>query len=453
MQIDQREIIETIRMTTAEHLDIRTVTVGISLRDCRGATPDETGERIVAKINRIAGELPKMARQVAADYGTPIANTRVSVTPVSIMADGFDSDGMKTVGRALDRAAEQVGVDYIAGFSALVQKGATPGDWALIDAIPEVLSTTERVCSSINVASTKAGINMDAVRRMGEVVKATAEATADRGAIGCAKLVVFSNVPEDNPFVAGAFHGVSEPDNVINVGISGPGVILEAIRTAGACDLGALAETIKRTAFKVTRMGEMVGRQMSQRLRIPFGIVDISLAPTPQEGDSVAQVIEAMGISRCGAPGTTAALAMLNDAVKKGGLMASSYVGGMSGAFIPVAEDAGMIAAVEAGALSLEKLEAMSAVCSVGLDMVAVPGSTSAETIAAIIADEMAIGVVNNKTTAVRIIPVPGKNIGDRVDFGGLLGTGPIMPVPRFDADRFVRRGGRIPAPTVALTN
>ncbi|MBD3299422.1 MAG: DUF711 family protein [candidate division Zixibacteria bacterium] len=453
MPIDQREIIETIRMTTAEHLDIRTVTVGISLRDCRGATPDETGEKIIARIRTVASNLADAARGVEADFGTPIANTRVAVTPIAIIADGFDVQGMGTVGRALDTAAEAVGVDYIGGFSALVQKGATTGDWALIDAIPELLSTTQRVCSSVNVASTKAGINMNAVFRMGRVVKQTAELTADQGAIGCAKLVTYCNIPEDNPFVAGAMHGISEPDAVINVGISGPGVILEAVRSAGACDLGNLAETIKRTAFKVTRMGEMVGREMSRRLGIPFGIVDISLAPTPQEGDSVAQVIEAMGISRCGAPGTTAALAMLNDAVKKGGLMASSYVGGMSGAFIPVAEDAGMIAAVEAGALSLEKLEAMSSVCSVGLDMVAIPGSTSAETIAGIIADEMAIGTVNNKTTAVRIIPVPGKNIGDRVDFGGLLGSGPIMPVPRFDADEFIHRGGRIPAPTISLTN
>ncbi|MEW5874476.1 MAG: PFL family protein [Candidatus Zixiibacteriota bacterium] len=453
MPFDQREIIETIRMTTAEHLDIRTVTVGVSLRDCRGVTPAETGQKIISKIERIASKLAPSAKQVAADYGIPIANTRISVTPVAIMADGFDTAGMVEIGHALDTAAERVGADYIGGFSTLVQKGATPGDLALIDAIPEVLSATARVCSSVNVASTKAGINMDAVFRMGEVIKATAERTADRGAIGCAKLVVFCNVPEDNPFVAGAFHGVSEPDCAINVGISGPGVILEAVRTAGDCDLGVLAETIKRTAFKVTRMGEMVGRLMCDRLKIPFGIVDISLAPTPVEGDSVAQVIEAMGISRCGAPGTTAALAMLNDAVKKGGLMASSYVGGMSGAFIPVSEDAGMIAAVEAGALTIEKLEAMTAVCSVGLDMIAVPGSTSAETLAAIIADEMAIGAVNNKTTAVRIIPVPGKNFGDSVDYGGLLGTAPIMNVSRFNSDLFVRRGGRIPAPTAALTN
>jgi len=453
MPINQREIIETIRMTTAEHLDIRTVTVGISLRDCRRETPERTGEAIKEKVHRIASNLKPAARQVASDYGTPIANTRIAVTPLAIIGDGFDENGFVTLGRALDEAAASVEADYVGGFSALVQKGMTPGDTALINAIPTVLSTTDRVCSSVNVASTKAGINMDAVLTMGKIIKHTAELTADRGAIGCAKLVVFCNVPEDNPFVAGAFHGVSEADVAINVGISGPGVILEAVRTAGTCDLGALAETIKRTAFKVTRMGEMVGRLMSERLHIPFGIVDISLAPTPVEGDSVASVIEAMGISRCGAPGTTAALAMLNDAVKKGGLMASSYVGGMSGAFIPVSEDAGMIAAVEAGALTIEKLEAMTAVCSVGLDMIAVPGATSAETLAALIADEMAIGATNNKTTAVRVIPVPGKGIGDRIDYGGLLGTAPIMPISQFGADAFVHRGGRIPAPTVALTN
>lgn len=453
MPIDQREIIETIRMTTAEHLDIRTVTVGISLRDCRRETPERTGQAIAEKVHRVAANLTPAAHQVAADYGTPIANTRISVTPMAIIGDGFDENGFVTLGRALESAAASVNADYVGGFSALVQKGMTSGDAALINAIPTVLSTTERVCSSVNVASTKAGINMDAVFAMGKIIKRTAELTADRGAIGCAKLVVFCNVPEDNPFVAGAFHGISEPEMAINVGISGPGVILEAVKTAGACDLGALAETIKRTAFKVTRMGEMVGRLMSERLRIPFGIVDISLAPTPVEGDSVASVIEAMGISRCGAPGTTAALAMLNDAVKKGGLMASSYVGGMSGAFIPVSEDAGMIAAVEAGALTIEKLEAMTAVCSVGLDMIAVPGATSAETLAALIADEMAIGATNNKTTAVRVIPVPGKAIGDRVEYGGLLGSAPIMAISQFDADAFVHRGGRIPAPTVALTN
>ncbi|MBI3873106.1 MAG: PFL family protein [candidate division Zixibacteria bacterium] len=453
MPIDQREIIETIRMTTAEHLDIRTVTIGLSLRDCRGATPAETGERMAAKIARVAANLVDAAREISGNYGTPIANTRLAVTPIAIVADGFDQNGMVTIGRALDQAAVSVGVDFLGGFSALVQKGSTRGDEALMAAIPELLSTTERVCASVNVASTKAGINMDAVAQMGQIIKATARLTGDRGGIGCAKLVTFCNVPEDNPFMAGAFHGVSEPECAINVGISGPGVILEAVRTVGACDLGTLSETIKRTAFKVTRMGEMVGRLMSQRLGIPFGIVDISLAPTPVEGDSVAQVIEAMGVSRFGAPGTTAALAMLNDAIKKGGLMASSYVGGMSGAFIPVAEDAGMFAAAEAGALTLEKLEALTSVCSVGLDMIAIPGDTSAETIAAIIADEMAIGATNNKTTAVRIIPVPGKGVGDRVDFGGLLGSAPIMPVSRFTADAFIARGGRIPAPTGALTN
>jgi uncharacterized protein (UPF0210 family) len=453
LPIDQREVIETVRMTTAEHLDIRTVTVGLSLRDCRGSTPEETGEKIAAKIGRVASNLATAAKEVATDYGTPIANTRLAVTPIAIIADGIDAAGMVTVGKALDRAAAAVGVDYVGGFSALVQKGCTDGDLALIEAIPEVLSSTEQVCASVNVASTKAGINMDAVSMMSRVIKDTAAKTAAQNGIGCAKLIVFCNVPEDNPFVAGAFHGVSEPECAINVGISGPGVILEAVRTAKACDLGELAEMVKRTAFKVTRMGEMVGRLMSERLGIAFGIVDISLAPTPVEGDSVAQVIEAMGISRFGAPGSTAALALLNDAVKKGGLMASSSVGGMSGAFIPVAEDAGMLAAVEAGALSLEKLEAMTAVCSVGLDMIAVPGSTSYDTLAALIADEMAIGVVNSKTTAVRIIPVPGGEVGTRVEYGGLLGSAPIMPVSRFSASEFVKRGGRIPAPTISLTN
>ena len=453
MPLDQREIIETIRMTTAEHLDIRTVTVGISLRDCRCDSAAATGEKMAAKIRRVASGMVSAAHQVASEYGTPIANTRVAITPLAIVADGFSASEMVGIGRDLDAAAAQIGVDYLGGFSALVQKGSTIGDRALMEAIPELLSTTQRVCSSVNVASTKAGINMDAVNVMGHAIHATAEKTAAANGVGCAKLVVFCNVPEDNPFVAGAFHGVSEPETTINVGISGPGVILEAVRTAGDCDLGDLAETIKRTAFKITRMGEMVGRLMSRRLGVPFGIVDISLAPTPVEGDSVAQVIEAMGISRFGAPGSTAALYLLNDAVKKGGLMASSYVGGMSGAFIPVAEDAGMTAAIEAGALSIEKLEALTAVCSVGLDMLAIPGATTPQTIAAIIADEMAIGVANNKTTAVRVIPVPNRSPGDHVEFGGLLGSATVMPVPRFVSDEFVSRGGRIPAPATALTN
>lgn len=440
-------------MTRVEHLDIRTVTLGISLRDCSDRSVESACQNIEARLMQVAGALVATVDRVQAEFGVPIANKRISVTPVSIVGDGFDRDGYLAIARTLDKCAERLGIDYLGGYSALVQKGATRGDWALIDSIPDALAQTQRVCSSVNVASTKAGINMDAVARMGRIIKATAEKTAERGSIGCAKLVVFCNVPEDNPFVAGAFHGISEPDAVINVGISGPGVVLHAIEQAGDADLGAIAETIKRTAFKVTRMGELVGRKVSERLGVPFGIVDLSLAPTPVERDSVANVLEALGIERVGAPGTTAALALVNDAVKKGGAMASSYVGGMSGAFIPVSEDAGMIAAVEAGALSLEKLEAMTSVCSVGLDMIAVPGDTSEETLAALIADEMAIGCVNNKTTAVRIIPAIGKVIGDRLEFGGLLGSAPVMPISRFRADRFVRRGGRIPAPLQGLTN
>lgn len=453
MPYEPAEILETIHMTRVEHLDIRTVTMGISLLDCAAGSARATCQNIEKRLLDTAGPLVETVDRVQAEFGVPIANRRIAVTPISLVGDGLDGDGFVQIAKTLDKCAERLGIDYIAGYSALVQKGATRGDWALIDSIPDALSLTDRVCASINVASTKAGINMDAVNRMGRVIKATAEKTADRSSVGCAKLVVFCNVPEDNPFVAGAFHGISEPDAVINVGISGPGVVLHAIEEAGDIDLGAIAETIKRTAFKVTRMGELVGRKVSQRLGIAFGIIDLSLAPTPVERDSVAKVLEALGIERAGAPGTTAALAMVNDAVKKGGAMASSYVGGMSGAFIPVSEDAGMIAAVEAGALSLEKLEAMTSVCSVGLDMVAVPGDTSPETLAAVIADEMAIGCINSKTTAVRIIPAIGKEVGERLDFGGLLGIAPVMPISRFRADRFVARGGRIPAPLQGLTN
>lgn len=453
MPYDPTEILETIHMTRVEHLDIRTVTLGISLRACVDGSVRGTCDKIEARLMATAGELVATVDRVQSEFGTPIANRRIAVTPISIVADAFDRDGFIAIARTLDKCAERLGIDFLGGYTALVQKGATRGDWALIDSIPDALSQTERVCASINVASTKAGINMDAVARMGRVIKATAEKTADRGSVGCAKLVVFCNVPEDNPFVAGAFHGISEPDAAVNVGISGPGVVLHAIEEAGEADLGAIAETVKRTAFKVTRMGEMVGRMVSERLGVPFGIIDLSLAPTPAERDSVANVLEALGIERVGAPGSTAALALVNDAVKKGGAMASSYVGGMSGAFIPVSEDAGMVAAVEAGALSLEKLEAMTAVCSVGLDMVAVPGDTTPETLAALIADEMAIGCINNKTTAVRIIPAIGKEVGERLDFGGLLGSAPVMPISRFRADRFVGRGGRIPAPLQGLTN
>jgi len=453
MTYDPAEILETIHMTRVEHLDIRTVTLGISLLSCADQSVEKTCALIEARILGTAERFVATVDGIQAEFGVPIATRRISVSPIALVGAGFDSEGLARVARTLDRCAERLGIDYLGGYSALVQKGATRGDWALIESIPQVLSTTQRVCSSVNVASTKAGINMDAVARMGHIVKATAEATKDRGSVGCAKLAVFCNMPDDNPFVAGAMHGVSEADAVINVGISGPGVVLAAIEKAGDADLRSIAETIKQTAFKVTRMGELVGRKVSERLGIEFGIIDISLAPTPSERDSVANVLEALGIERVGAPGTTAALALVNDAVKKGGSMASSSVGGMSGAFIPVSEDAGMIAAVEAGALSLEKLEAMTSVCAVGLDMVAVPGDTSAETLAALIADEMAIGCINNKTTAVRVIPAIGKEVGDRLEFGGLLGSAPVMPISRFRADRFVARGGRIPAPLQGLTN
>lgn len=445
------EIIETIHMTEVEHLDIRTVTMGISLRDCSDPDPERLLNNIRTKIMTTAKDHVKTVETISSEFGIPIANKRISVTPISIVADGHDVGTFVNVARTLDSCAKELGIDYLGGYSALVQKGMTRGDKNLIESIPEAIGSTDTVCSSINIGSTKAGINMDAVGLMGHIVKRLAERTDL--AIGCAKLVVFANAVEDNPFIAGAFHGVSEPEVVINVGISGPGVVLSSIKKAGDCDLGVLAEVIKRTSFKVTRMGEMVGRKVSERLGYPFGIVDLSLAPTPAEGDSVADIIEAMGLERCGCHGTTAALMMLNDAVKKGGLMASSYVGGMSGAFIPVSEDAGMIRAVEAGAISLEKLEAMTSVCSVGLDMVAVPGDTTPETIAAIIADQAAIGCSNNKTTAVRIIPVPGKMVGQSAEYGGLLGTAPIMPVSMFHSDKFIKRGGRIPAPASGINN
>lgn len=451
MTYDPNEIVETIHMTEVEHLDIRTVTLGISLRNCSDPDPKQLMRKIREKLLSIAENHVKTVEDVSNEFGLPIANKRISVTPISIVADGHDHGTFVDVCRTLDDCAAELGIDYLAGYSALVQKGMTQGDRVLIESIPDALSATQRVCSSVNVASTKAGINMDAIAIMAQVIKNLASKTED--AIGCCKLVVFANAVEDNPFIAGAFHGVSEPETVINVGISGPGVVLNAVKKTGQCDLGVLAEVIKRTAFKVTRMGEMVGRKVSQRLNIPFGIIDISLAPTPAEGDSVADIFEAMGLERCGCHGTTAALMMLNDAVKKGGLMASSYVGGLSGAFIPVSEDAGMIRAVEAGALSLEKLEAMTAVCSVGLDMVAVPGDTPWESIAGIIADECAIGVVNNKTTAVRIMPVPGKMVGQSAEYGGLLGTAPIQPVSKFSSRNFILRGGRIPAPAGGINN
>ena len=447
------EILETIRMTEIEHFDIRTVTLGISLRDCHDRSIEVTKQKIYDKIVRYGREHVKNAKEVEAQYGISIANKRVSVTPISIPFDAFKMEDFIEIAKTLDKAAEEIGIDYIAGFSALVQKGMTNGERELIKAIPYALSQTKRVCSSVNIGSTKAGINMDAVNMMAESIKLTAELTKDKDSIGCAKLVVFANAVEDNPFVAGACHGVTEPEIVLNVGISGPGVVLEAIKEAGNVDLQQLAEVIKKTIFKITRAGELIGRKVAEKNGVPFGIVDISLAPTPAEGDSIADILKAMGVEDVGAPGTTAALAMLNDSVKKAGLMASSSVGGMSGAFIPVSEDMGMIRAVQAGNLSLEKLEAMTAVCSVGLDMIAIPGDTATSTIAGIIADEAAIGIINDKTTAVRIIPAYGKKVGDMVDYGGLLGLAPIMEVRTISSKGFVGRGGRIPAPMRSLTN
>ncbi|HHW15390.1 MAG TPA: PFL family protein [Firmicutes bacterium] len=447
------EILETLRMLATENLDIRTVTLGIDLHDC--ATPDLAAlkRNITGKIRRCAGRLVEVAQSIEKQYGIPIINKRISVTPIADIAGSVEPEALVEVAQTLDSVAAELNVDFLGGFSALVQKGATPGERALIRAIPQALARTERVCASVNVGSTRAGINMDAVRDLGQVVKEASLLTADRGGIACAKLVVFCNAPDDNPFMAGAFHGAGEPECAVNVGVSGPGVVLNALRRHPEADLGEVAEIIKKTAFKITRMGELVGRLAAARLGVAFGIVDLSLAPTTAVGDSVAEILEAMGLERCGAHGSTAALALMNDAVKKGGLMASSYVGGLSGAFIPVSEDSGMIRAVEAGALTLNKLEAMTCVCSVGLDMIALPGDTPAETISAIIADEAAIGMVNNKTTAVRVIPVPGKGVGDAVDFGGLLGRAPIMAVNPFSPRRFVERGGRIPAPVRALTN
>lgn len=447
------EIIQTIKMIQEENLDIRTITMGVSLLDCAASDPEAVCDKVHRKVTRLAGRLVEIGNEIEREYGIPIVNKRIAVTPVALIIGEMGRDGCLALARTLDRAAAEVGVNFIGGYSTLVHKGFTRGDRELIASLPEALAATERVCASVNVATSKAGINMDAVRLMGAVIKETAARTADRSAIGCAKLVVFANAPEDNPFMAGAFHGVGEPECVINVGVSGPGVVKNAVARLPDADLGALAEEIKKTAFKITRMGELVGRETAKRLGVPFGIVDLSLAPTPAVGDSVAEIIEALGVEACGAPGTTAALALLNDAVKKGGAMASSRVGGLSGAFIPVSEDAGMIRAVAAGALGLDKLEAMTAVCSVGIDMVALPGDTSAETIAALIADEITIGVVNHKTTAVRLIPVPGKRAGEFVEFGGLLGRTPIMEVNHFGAAKFVHRGGRIPAPISSLNN
>lgn len=447
------EILETIKMVQEENLDIRTITMGISLLDCADSNPAVAQRKIYDKITRLAQNLVPVGNQLEAEYGIPIVNKRISVSPMSIVAGSSDTEDYVKFAEILDKAAKECGVNFIGGFSALVHKGFTTGDINLIKSIPMALSVTERVCSSVNVGTTKAGINMDAVYEMGRVIKETARLTADRDGLGCAKLVVFCNVPEDNPFMAGAFHGVGEPECVINMGVSGPGVVRNAVNRVKGTDFGTLSETIKRTAFKITRMGELIGREASSRLGVPFGIVDLSLAPTPAIGDSVSDILEGMGLERTGTHGTTAALALLNDAVKKGGSMASSYVGGLSGAFIPVSEDAGMIRAVEEGALTLDKLEAMTCVCSVGLDMIAVPGDTTAETLAAIIADEAAIGMINQKTTAVRIIPVEGKKVGEVVEFGGLLGHAPIMPVNPFSSAEFAKRGGRIPAPIHSLRN
>jgi uncharacterized protein (UPF0210 family) len=453
MQFSAQEIIETIRMVQMDKLDIRTITMGISLRDCAHPDLKTAATKAYEKICRKAGQLVKAGEEIEHEYGIPIINKRISVTPVALVAEASHGDDYVVFAEALDRAAHEVGVNFLGGFSALVHKGMTGGDRALLESIPQALSVTERVCASVNVGTTRAGINMDAVAQMGRIICSTAQQTAARGGIGCAKLVVFCNAVEDNPFMAGAFHGIGEPECVINVGVSGPGVVLAAIQNQPELDFGELASAIKRTAFKVTRMGELVGRAASKKLGVPFGIVDLSLAPTPAQGDSVARILEEMGLERVGTHGTTAALALLNDAVKKGGAMASSHVGGLSGAFIPVSEDAAMIEAATMGAITFDKLEAMTCVCSVGLDMIAVPGDTSAETIAAIIADEAAIGMINRKTTAVRIIPVPGKKVGEMVEFGGLLGRAPVMALHAHSSKGFVARGGRIPAPLQALNN
>ncbi len=454
------EIVETLRMVEVEHLDIRTTTLGLSLFDIAGADAG-LPDRVYQRLTELGRNLVPIVQEVEADLGVPIVNKRVSVSPVAMVTGCARPEAMLQVAQALDGAGAEIGVDYVAGFSALVHKGATTCDQALIEALPEAIAGTSRLCGSVNVASTRAGINMDAVAEMGHTVKAIAERTADRGGIGCARFVVFANAVEDNPFIAGAMHGVGEPQAVLNVGVSGPGVVNSALRRLmdnpppSGIDLGSLAEVIKRMAFKITRAGELIGRVVAKRLGPPvqFGIVDLSLAPTPAEGDSVANILEAMGLEHAGAPGSTAALMLLTDAVKKGGAMASSYVGGLSGAFIPVSEDMGMVEAARVGALTLEKLEAMTSICSVGLDMVAIPGDTPPETIAAIIADEMAIGVVNNKTTAARLLPIPGKGPGEVVSYGGLLGDAIVMPINRFSCKRFIELGGRIAAPIHALRN
>ncbi len=451
--INSKDILETLKMIEEEHLDVRTITMGISLLDCIDPNIDMACAKIYDKICRYAQNLVKTGEDIASEYGVPIVNKRISVTPIAMIAAACPHQSPVKFALTLEKAAQNVGVNFIGGYSALVHKGFGPGDLALINSIPEALSETEHICSSVNIGSTKTGLNMDAVKMMGQVIKQSAVLTADKDCIGAAKLVVFCNAPEDNPFMAGAFHGAGEPDSVINVGVSGPGVVCAAIKKAGSCDVTGLAETIKKTAFKITRVGQLVAMEASRRLSVPYGIVDLSLAPTPAVGDSVARILEEMGLEQCGAPGTTACLAMLNDAVKKGGVMASSHVGGLSGAFIPVSEDEGMIAAARSGSLTIEKLEAMTAVCSVGLDMIVIPGDTSPETISGIIADEAAIGMVNSKTTAVRLIPAIGKGVGEELSFGGLLGSGPVMPVNTASPAKFIDRGGRLPAPMQSLKN
>jgi len=451
--LNHQDIMQTIDMIDHQHLDIRTITMGISLRDCADPDPKRCARKIEDKIKRCAERLVPTGEAIEREFGIPIVNKRISVTPMAMVAEACQTEDYAPFAVAMDRAAEECGVNFIGGFSALVHKGFTIGDRRLIQSIPEALATTSKVCASVNVATTKAGINMDAVALMGRVIKDTAARTADSGGLGCAKLVVFANAVEDNPFMAGAFHGIGEPETVINVGVSGPGVVHHALKQVRGASFDVVAETVKKTAFRITRMGQIVAQEASARLGVPFGVVDLSLAPTPAIGDSVARILEEMGLETCGTHGTTACLALLNDAVKKGGVMASNHVGGLSGAFIPVSEDEGMIAAASCGTLTLDKLEAMTCVCSVGLDMIAVPGHTSADTISAIIADEAAIGVINTKTTAVRIIPAVGKDVGDMVEFGGLLGSAPIMPVHPESAAAMIARGGRIPAPMNSLKN
>ncbi len=453
ININTKEITETIKMIRDEHLDIRTITLGISLLDCADENPDKACQKIYDKITKCAKNLVAVGETISSRYGIPIIHKRISVTPIALVAAASKTNNYVPFAKALDKAASELGVNFIGGYSALVYKGYTDSDRKLIQSIPEALSTTNYVCSSVGVATTKAGINMDAVKEMGEIIKKMSDMSKKDDSLGCAKFVVFANPVEDNPFMAGAFHGVGEGDSVINVGVSGPGVVKKALEQVKGEDFGTISETIKKTAFKITRMGQLVACEASKLLDVPYGIVDLSLAPTPEVGDSVAYILEEMGLEKCGCHGTTAALALLNDAVKKGGVMASSYVGGLSGAFIPVSEDAGMISAARTGALTLDKLEAMTCVCSVGLDMIAIPGDTPASTISAIIADEMAIGVINQKTTAVRIIPASGKKVGDTLEFGGLLGAAPVMPVHNYSSEEFINRGGRIPAPIHSLRN